>query len=281
MATPRFNANILTAAARLQDRRTDPTSAGDAGMTFISSRLAGYQNEAIRDMVLEMYKSLGSKIVDVIPELVKESSVLTLVGGEVAKPSDAWMFLDLRTDDELIVFTKLTKEIGRVKAGKTILNPDDDPVFWESDGKLFVLPVDYAGAEVLGYYVVTPEDIEPSTVSAGAGGANGTGGSYVAATKTLTCTVTPIFSASMVGKKVVFADAANNVYVGRIVEVTSGTVVVLSGDFLPAGNVGTLTVIVMAETGSGDVKLDPVWDGEIVRRMIDKANQDVKATVAA
>lgn len=79
------------------------------------------------------------------------------------------------------------------------------------------------------------------------------GMSYVAATKTLTATMSVAFASTDVGKWVSFHDASNEGGAGTIATYVSATVVTLAGDNLPAADIATVTSIhVVPTTPSGD-----------------------------
>ncbi len=170
MATPNLNGRILIVAHRLQQTRTDPTAIGDSGQRYSSLLLAGYVNRAVREFLTQSYERMGpDTFTKLFTEYIKTTTpTLTLVGGVVAKPADAWYFISLSKSDFSVDFYKLRQnEISSVltKQNGEIVPSAADPAFYEEGANLFVLPnvAPISGWAVSGRYIVTHQDLTPYT----------------------------------------------------------------------------------------------------------------------
>lgn len=284
MATTKLNKVILAAARRLKDGRVYAT---DAGKRFSSAVLTGYANDAVRQFVLDMYNTLGEeeRFEEMFPELVKTSGVLVLAGGAVAMPSDALYMTDLSTENYAVRFTKLSQDlVDMVRAGrdKLIVPIASKPVFWQEGNSIKTLGV--TSGNVIGRYIIMPTDVSPIVGVAGAGNKNTATGSYVAATRTLTVTMTSALSAVNDVNKIVvlYSTGTTSVYVGRISSVTTvgpaNAVMVLDGDGLPQVNLTanvSVVLIVDYEAFQSDIVLKEIWLPQIVDRMVALGGKDV------
>jgi hypothetical protein len=174
MPTTRFNNNILQMSRRLNDPRTDASSSGDTGAVYTSAILAGYQNQAIRNLIKDQFLKVGELgIAAVFPELVRLSSALTLTTsgtqGSVAVPSDCWLVITLRNSGATKEFRKVIDihDLNRMVTGEhAFLNPTAArPYFFELSGSIYTRGI-YSG-DVVAIYLQSPADV---VVTTGAGG---------------------------------------------------------------------------------------------------------------
>lgn len=171
MATTKLNNLIIAVSRRVGDARTDASSAGDSGRRITSALWVEYVNQALKDLLMEKFEALGvDGFADAFPEFVKTSSALTLTGGSVAKPADAWVFVELLKSDGSIRFERVeSSRVLQVKYGHDPLQVPSatEPAFYEEAGNVVALPSSVGTWTVVGRYVVTPEDL---VVVTGAGG---------------------------------------------------------------------------------------------------------------
>jgi hypothetical protein len=99
---PRFDANVIAAARRLHDKRTDATSSGDTGMRYTSALLAAYQNNAIRDIVRDTYKALGPGIKTAMPEMLSLKEGAQPSSGIVSISTTTWMVLEVQNSAKTV-----------------------------------------------------------------------------------------------------------------------------------------------------------------------------------
>src|SRR3990167_3375626 len=95
--------------------------------------------------------------------------------------------------------------------------------------------------------VVSEAYMKDTTAVPSTTGKYGTTGTFAVATGILTATMNSDFGSGDIGNMIVLRTGAN-VYIGQISTQTSGTVVVLSGDNLPATDVASFDTITMAST---------------------------------
>lgn len=283
MATTKLNQIILEAARRLKDERSDPSSGGDAGASFNSALLQRYANRSVRDFLLGQYGQLGEKMFPLLfPEYLKTSGNLSLVSGSVIKPTDAWYIVSLITSDLVVKYEKLKpEEVDAVRTGKAgLLNATSvHPKFWEEGETIKTLPA--TNATVVARYIKTHQDIVVSTAAVGNGNYRVGGGTWTAATKTLTATMISAFVSGDVNKRLMFKDAATGiVYLGYIGSITNPTTVVLHGDGLPGANITSVDQALVSDLDpdGNDLILNQYWHGEIVNRMIELAMADAAKT---
>jgi hypothetical protein len=276
-ATLRFNANLMAAASTLKDRRTRPSSAGDSGRRFSSDILAYYENRAIKELILEKYFQYGENFDQVMPECVKTSADLTLDANGVADlPPDAWLFIDLAKSDFSAYIHKIFEDVSAVRAGRvgTIQPSLDDVYFFEEGRKIYVLPDDGA-TTVKGRYVVTPTDI--SVIEESGGGNYSVGkGEWTSATGLLAVSMHSDFLITDIGKTVMF-QIGTTIYHGRISGYSDTDEVFVSGQGLPTGG-EIVEAVMVADSGPdlNDVPIAPIWDPEIVKRMVGYGLADQK-----
>jgi hypothetical protein len=266
MPTTRFNANIIEAAARLQAARTSAGVDGDIGAAakWNSALLTRYQNRAIRDLLKETLQSAGPRgFAEAIPEYMKTSSVLTLIGGIVAKPLDSFFIVELSRSDHSINFYRIPQDqIETVRSGlnANIVPSATHPVFWEESGNIYTLGLP---ASVLGAgHIYTDSAFVIWTAS----------------TKTLSFSLAGAacgYTSADVGKPVMFRTAALT-YIGKIESVTLGdpVLVVLSGDGLPVGNIAAPNI---KDVISTDLALGNI---DVVARYV-KTHQDITVSTLA
>jgi len=289
MATSRFNANIIEAANRLQDARTDALASGDTNMRFTSAQLQRYQNRAVKDLVRDTFLQLGRKgFAELMPELVRESGVLTLASNEVALPSDAWHFLDLRgtgTSPNNQSFTFVDdKDVSKIRAGRDLISPSSTrPVVFEKDGKLVTIGCG-ATATVQGRYIAIPDDIVAASTSGTVGTSYIVGtGSTVSSSRAVNDTTNSPFVAAHVGKILAALTRASNVAraIGRIQSIASTSQAILDEKAVFVSGTNAIdTLVIFDEFSSGDLTLADTWDGEIVKRMVEIALSEVKSSVS-
>jgi len=283
MATTRFNANILAAAGRLKDRRTDPSATGDANMRFSSDRLADYQNKAIKDIIVQQYGQLGPKFADVFPELIRTFSPLTTdVTGIVALPMDCWKVIEASKWDKSQYYYAFKEDPLSVENNKDgLIVPAVDAVYWyQQYRELHVLPA--AAYTVAIRYLMHPADllVQISVGTNGKWSNNPLACSYSASLRLFVGNMTPLsFSIDDVGKVAVLR-SSNAVYYCRIAAVVNGTTVALTGEGLPAASipVGDLCEFLVADNGNlyTDIPLSPLWDSLIVSKMVEYGMMDAK-----
>lgn len=286
MATTKFNNNILLAARRLKDRRTDASVNGDTGQRYSSALLTNYQNKAIKELLREKFAEIGAaEFMRAFPELVKTSGVLTLTAGVVAKPSDAFLVIDLDSSDYAVHFDVLEQsEVQRVRSGADPLKAPSAtlPVFWDENGSINTLGL--TTGSVVARYIVKPDDLAVITSAAGNGKKNSANGQYTTATKLLQATMSTGFASGDENRVVMFYDnAAGKVYYGTIASVKDADEVYLSGDGLPAADIaaGNVTIVLMEQLQDADVKLNALWFGNIVDRMVQYGLADAQAGIVS
>jgi hypothetical protein len=278
MATSRFNANILAAAARVKDRRTTAASSDDSGKRFKTADWEKYQNRAIKDIVIETYSEHGAVAARIIPELVVTSGNIAVATGVGVYPSDAWLFIDLALSDMSKYIQLIHQDVTRIRAGRdAIITPSATHLYaYQEDRKLYVLPS--AAYTVVGRYIKQPADLSVIITSGNGKYATDTASSGTVATMKLTANMNTAFVPDDVGNPIMFRDSSNLIWNGLIASRISATEVTLIGDNLPPGNEGTMPDVVMAESGNGDsdVALSAVWDGQIIERMVGLALKDAQ-----
>lgn len=172
--TTRFDWNIIKVARRLKDKRVDtapPLSSSDTGLRYSNALLTTYENQAIRDLILDRF--MKGSVETEIPEYVKQigtSLVPNATTGVAAKLAEQWRILDLITDDYKVPFTRLVGVSPmEVRSGRHgIIKPVYTmPVYWDETGQITVLPVtaDQGGTQwsLTGRYVQVHQDITIDT----------------------------------------------------------------------------------------------------------------------
>lgn len=279
MATPILNGLILKAARMMQEPRTSAAASDDTGKVYKSARWTDYANSSLRDLLKEKVKELGvDSFMTSFPEYVKTSGVLTLVAGEVAKPSDAMIIVDVLKSDLTVKFERVNaEEVASVQSGEHGLYAPtaSRPVFWEENG--FIHTLGQTTGDIVAKYIVSPPDAAVITTAAGVGKKNTANGQYTAATALLAATMNVSFASGDENRPVMFWDnAAGKVYAGTISSVKDADEVYLTGDGLPPANIaaGNVTIVLMAELTGSDIALNPVWHGELLQRMVAYAMAD-------
>ena len=101
MATTLFNSVLLDVARRLKAPRTLATDDTDInGLTspYTSAILTKHINRSVRDLLIEFYTKFGeTAFCEMFQQYIKTSGNLALSSGAVAKPTDCFYVLDLRT----------------------------------------------------------------------------------------------------------------------------------------------------------------------------------------
>src|SRR3990167_1771527 len=231
MATVVMNDLILKAARKVQEYRTSAAIAGDlATFRFTSADWTDYINRAVREYLKEKMEQLGIEGFRMLyPEYEKESGILTVAAGAVAKPSDALVILNLEKSDATIFYDLLPKNrIAGVQAGREteIVPSVTKPVFWEEDG--FIKTLGLTTGNVIARYIKTHTDVLPITSAAGDGVHSTIAGQYTAATQVLAITMNRSFTSGDENRRLMFYDtAAAKVYYARVKTVASVTSVVV------------------------------------------------------
>jgi len=287
MATTRFNNLILKLSRLVKEARTDPSTAGDtAKQRFKSALLVDYVNRAMKVFVQEMLQALGpNKFSETFPEMVKTSTTLTLSGGSVTLPTDAWIVTDLdKSDYSLRFFSLRQEEVQMVRGGahKLIVPSATKPVFWQEQDKLYTLGL--TSGDVKARYIVSPQDIAIIMTASGAGTQYQTSANltWTAATKLLTVNADIDAAATWVNKVCTFR-TATNVYIGRITAAAQAlapdiATITLDGPALPAGDIGAGLILDLMIPDDlpdqTDLILDPVHDDAILSRAYQLALND-------
>lgn len=156
----RFGANILTAARRLHDERTAAESTGDSEKRYTSDLLRQYENMSIRDIVRENYLQFGPKLRMVMPEMVLESTDITLTSGNGTLPLDCWIVLEAAKSDYSLYYTKIDQDVLKVRAVRDPLLAfsASKPAFYQIGLSMQVLPTTVTGP-ARAFYVKTPVDV--------------------------------------------------------------------------------------------------------------------------
>lgn len=158
MAT-RFNQNILDAARRLKEARTDATSSGDTEMRYSSALLTTYQNRAILDVVKSVFEKVGRLgFSTVMPEMVKgnlTASLTSPIGGGAgvfSMPVDAWTFLEVFDLTGSKIVKRIDADVVKViNSLDPLLVPSaTQPIYYETMGTLVTYP---ALTSVVGRYI--------------------------------------------------------------------------------------------------------------------------------
>lgn len=167
MAT-RFDSNILMAARRLHDERSDATSGGDGNLRFTSALLVKYENQAIRDITKEQYLKFLDNFRSVMPEMVKLSAAITPTYvasiGEAVVPTDCWIALEVAKSDLSLYYNYFTKDPLKVQVGRDpFVVPTTTKPFWtqetKTDGTRIVKTFGPTAGDVKIYYVVQMTDM--------------------------------------------------------------------------------------------------------------------------
>jgi len=140
----RFNQNILGAARRLKDQRTDATGSGDTDVNGNSFRyssvlLSEYQNRAIKDIVEESLASLGrNQFQKVMPEMVQQQGLQLSAGGSTAtRPSDCLSILEMV--EPAGIRTRIDVDVLKITNQLDQLNSVDSTDLWYVDGGTDIL----------------------------------------------------------------------------------------------------------------------------------------------
>jgi hypothetical protein len=345
--SPRFAANILKAALRLHDQRTDPTALGDDGMRYSSALLSSYQNQAIRDLIKDTYASIGDKIDGLMPEIVSEVNGVVLTNGNGPLPSNVWLVLEAGADDYSWYGWKIQSNPLKVKTSRDALVTPTllKPAWYQKGRYIQFLPTTRTGP-VSVWAIENPADISLASTTdfnyvdiiTGAtlngnfesllGGAGFTSWQSVEGIWTHIGWANAdahsgnqgcFFDGAWSGQVGVYQNVltVGNYYhvefyakgeVGSTMQVLSGGTVV--GEAVMAANYQKYTIEFTAiaapfviqrkasdgsknqwlddvylkgstvSVGSGDITLAPIWDGEIVNRMVALGVADAKSSIA-
>jgi hypothetical protein len=285
MATVKFNTILIDVAQRLKSPRayaTDNVDVNGNTSTYSSSMLAKHINRAIRDLLLDKYNTLGEiGFAEMFPEYIKTSGALTLAAGLAAKPVDAFIVTGLRLSDDTVKFDRIKPvmvEDIKTSREKQIIPSATRPVFWDEHGSINTLGL--LSGSVIMRYIITHEDIVPVSSVATTGKWNTSNdGAFTFATRLLAGTMSTVFSALDVNKRVMFRTSANT-YAGRIESYVSASSVVVIGDNLPSGNIvaGNVLQIIVSdvEPDSSDLKINNNFFAEIINRAVQYALADAK-----
>ena len=277
--TSRFNSNILTAARRLQDARSDASANGDAGRRYKSIIWQDYENRAIREIIFETFKSLGVNFGGLIPEYMKTSGTLTVSGAKTVRPTDSWIVTELVDSNKKVKFVSLSDdEVLDVTIGKrTLLIPtDENPCFYQERDSIVILPSATKIESVIARYIVVHQDIVVNTSSSTNGNYLATSpAAWVGSTRRLTATMNVPFAVTDINKLIMFK---NNgiVYTGRIESYILGNLVTIIGDGLPAATFANVDMVMVGDNNpdGSDLILKATWDSVIVDKMVQYASQD-------
>jgi hypothetical protein len=159
MTTDRFNRNLLAAARRLKDQRTDPTSSGDVAMRYSSALLTYYQNRAVSDVFQSAIKN-GKDLVD---ELVPESIFFRTVetqSGIADIPDDIFELLEVSSATApLTRYHHLVGDIAKVEdGGDPLFLQGYTPYWFLSGGSLYIRPWEALNLVII-RYIKDPGDI--------------------------------------------------------------------------------------------------------------------------
>jgi hypothetical protein len=160
MPSPRFDANILAAARRLQDARTSAAASDDANKRYLSALLVVYENDAIRDILAEMI-ALKDPGLEKIPQYLQRSSPITITLGVGARPTTAQFIISLKDTANGKIFTRvLPGDIHLLETDRdTMLQASTDrPVFYELGTDLIISPA-AAATEVQALMVINHVDL--------------------------------------------------------------------------------------------------------------------------
>jgi hypothetical protein len=287
MATVVLDSLILAAARKLKDQRTSAGPGDDTGHVYNSALLTEYANRAVRDFLKDAYKTLGRDgFPELFPEYIKQSGTLTLSSGAVAKPADAFFIVDLVVSDLSLKFDPLPQsKVPQVQVGDAGLDNASatHPKFWEEAGYIKTLGV--TTGNVIARYIKKHSDLVVVTDAVGNGiiyttAANLT---WTAATKLLTiASTTGLLDSGDLNKLILFR-TSTVVYVGRISAVSEAggsTLVTLTGDGLPAGNISPSNIVEFVISDlwpdDSDLVLNQNWHGEILDRMVGMGEQDAE-----
>ncbi|GEM_PF-6769254 len=279
MATTRFNNNILLAARRLQDVRTDPSPTGDSGRRHKSALLQDYQNRAIREIIFDAYKSLGRGFGSMIPEYVRTSGILTVSGAQATRPADSWIVTELIDSAKTLKFVPISDdEVFDVTVGKrTLIVPSNSrPCFYQEGDKVVILPSSTSITGVIARYIRVHQDIVVNTSLSTDGNYLLTApAAWTAATRQLTATMGFPFAIADINKLIMFKNAGI-VYSGRIEAWISAVIVTVIGDGLPTGNLAAVDTVLVGDNSpdASDLILKATWDSVIVDKMVQYATLD-------
>ena len=146
--SPRFGANIITAARRLHDYRAVAESSGDGALRYTSDLLRQYQNMAIKDLIRETYVAARDQVDKILPEMVSESADITLSGGGVGTlPTGVWIVLEAAKSDYSIYYQKIDQNPLKVRANRdALMVPSATKPFWYQIGTTIqILPTNVTG----------------------------------------------------------------------------------------------------------------------------------------
>jgi hypothetical protein len=160
MASPRFDANIVTAAKRLHDNRATAHLADESAMRYTEALLVAYQNQAIRDTIRDTYLQHGDRFDRIMPEMSSESTDVTLTSGVGNVPTDCWIVLEAAKSDYSIYYTRIDVNPLKVKANRDalMLPSNSRPVFYQAGRTIVVLPTTVTGPARL-WYIQQPQDM--------------------------------------------------------------------------------------------------------------------------
>ena len=281
-ATPRFNANLLAAARRLQDERALAT---DNGLRYSSELLSFYQNASIRDIIREMWVQHGVGVVRSLPEMINRVGPLAIDGdGMGSVPSGSYQIISLITDETTPVpVQRVFRDLSRLDAGlDSLQGTAENPIFIQVERTIYLKGKD--SVDVKGYALSEHIDIAPSYQSSEGSDSNvmpAAGGSWTAATRTLVATMDHPFTAADVGK-IITLGLTTVCYLGTVESFVDASTVVLKGTDLATFDLAPLqSVHLSGVRGVGDdIPLSAVWDSHIVDRMVAYGHQDAKVAIS-
>lgn len=161
MAT-RFDANIVSAARRLHDRRTAAhLDSLETSLRYSETLLVSYQNRAIRDVIKETYQTAGDAFSAIMPEMIKVSPATNVTNGVITNPADAWIIMEIAKSDYSWYATRITHNILKVLAGRdAMLAPTvSKPAFYQTSTQTLIIPLSITGVQAVISYIPQPSDM--------------------------------------------------------------------------------------------------------------------------
>jgi hypothetical protein len=268
--TARFNQNIIVAANRVQDRRTDPSALGDTGRRYKSLDWQAYQNRAIREIIFDTFKALGAKFGNMVPEYMRTSGDLPVIANRTVRPVDAWIVTEaMDTAHKARVQVLGDDEIIDVIVGKnTLITPTDKrPVLYQEGDGLIILPKPTAITAIVARYIKVHQDIVVNISTTSAGNFLNVGfANYTSATRQLQGVMLIPFADTDIIESRVDADT-----------------VVLTPGSVPPGSVATIDQVLVSDNSpdDNDLILKPTWDSQIIDKMVQYASQDASRNINA
>lgn len=150
MASPRFDAAIVAVSRRMNDA---------SNTRWSETLVAGFLNEAIRDIYKETYMKFGSDIYYQMPDICKLSGDTTVTAGTFVMAADQWIVLEIKPKTGALYYRRITHNLLKVIQGLDgIIQPSSSkPYFYQLGRSIFTLGVTSDTVHVL--YVQQPADM--------------------------------------------------------------------------------------------------------------------------